>query len=77
LGYAAMIVAATIVNLFGDRWMFIQVDSNLWILLGCVICGSSLAAESRKQLLHPQTTIIAKAPWAIPADSLAHEKVMS
>jgi O-antigen ligase len=76
LGYAAMIVAATIVNLFGDRWMF-QVDSNLWILLGCVICGSSLAAESRKQMQHPQTTTIAKAPWAIPADSLAHEKVMS
>ncbi|QEE28611.1 O-antigen ligase family protein [Terriglobus albidus] len=77
LGYAAMIVAATIVNLFGDRWMFIQVDSNLWILLGCVICGSSLTAESRKQLQHPQAASIAKAPWAIPAASLTDEKVMS
>ncbi|WP_263417958.1 O-antigen ligase family protein [Terriglobus albidus] len=77
LGYAAMIVAATIVNLFGDRWMFIQVDSNLWILLGCVICGSSLAAESRKQLQRPQTTSIAKAPWAIPAASLSYEKAIS
>jgi len=77
LGYAAMIVAATIVNLFGDRWMFIQVDSNLWILLGCVICGSSLAAESRKQLQRPQAAPIAKAPWAIPAASLSYEKATS
>ncbi len=47
IGFAALMLAAAIVNIFGDRWMFIQVDSNLWILLGCLLCASSLAvAES-------------------------------
>lgn len=42
LGYAALILSAAIVNVFGDRWLFIQVDSNLWIFLGCVLTGSAL-----------------------------------
>ncbi|AFL87556.1 lipid A core-O-antigen ligase-like enyme [Terriglobus roseus DSM 18391] len=46
LGYAALILAAAIVNVFGDRWMFIQVDSNLWILLGCVLSASSLSSDT-------------------------------
>ncbi len=43
LGFAALVLAAAIVNIFGDRWLFIQVDSNLWILLGCVLSAASLA----------------------------------
>ena len=43
LGFAALMVATAIVNLFGDRWLFIQVDSNLWILLGCVLAALSLS----------------------------------
>jgi len=76
LGYAAMIVAAAVVNLFGDRWMFIQVDSNLWILLGCVICGSSLAVENRKQVQHSKAKPLPKAPWAVPAAPLPYEKAV-
>jgi O-antigen ligase len=45
LGFACLMLAATIVNFFGDRWMFIQVDSNLWILLGCVLCGLSMSVR--------------------------------
>lgn len=46
LGFAALIVGAAVVNFFGDRWLFIQVDSNLWILLGCVIAASSLVEHT-------------------------------
>lgn len=45
LGFACLMLAAAIVNVFGDRWMFIQVDSNLWILLGCVLCGLSMTVR--------------------------------
>ncbi len=50
LGFASLVLAATIVNLFGDRWMFIQVDSNLWILLGAVLSASSLAEAPSPEL---------------------------
>ena len=46
LGFACLMLTAAIVNFFGDRWMFIQVDSNLWILLGCVLCGSSMSVRA-------------------------------
>jgi hypothetical protein len=49
LGFSSLIVCAAIVNIFGDRWMYIQVDSNLWILLGCVVSASSLAAVRLQQ----------------------------
>jgi putative inorganic carbon (hco3(-)) transporter len=54
LGFASLMLGAAIVNLFGDRWLFIQVDSNLWILLGCVLCAASLVqAEDSARLSHP------------------------
>jgi putative inorganic carbon (hco3(-)) transporter len=50
LGFAALVLCTAIVNFFGDRWMFIQVSSNLWILLGCTVRARNLqpvAKESR------------------------------
>jgi O-antigen ligase len=49
LGFSSLIVCAAIVNIFGDRWMYIQVDSNLWIFLGCVVSASSLSAVRLQQ----------------------------
>jgi O-antigen ligase len=46
LGFAALVLCATIVNFFGDRWMFIQVSSNLWILLGCVLRARAIGLPS-------------------------------
>jgi putative inorganic carbon (HCO3(-)) transporter len=52
LGFAALILCAAVVNFFGDRWMFIQVSSNLWILLGCTVRARTLepAIESKPQI---------------------------
>ncbi len=72
LGYAGLILTAAIVNFFGDRWMFIQVDSNLWILLGCVFCASSLAMESRRQPQHARAAVTPRvAPWARVTPAIA------
>lgn len=45
LGFAAMIIAAALANLFGDRWTYLQVDGPMWVLLGCVIRGQAIAEE--------------------------------
>ena len=47
LGFAALVLSAAVVNLFGDRWLFIQVDSNLWIFLGCVLAASAAPIAGR------------------------------
>lgn len=39
LGFFALICSAVVLNLFGDRWTYQQVDGFLWVLLGCVIRG--------------------------------------
>jgi O-antigen ligase len=36
-GFAVSIVGAVVINFFGDRWSYIQVDSYLWILLALVL----------------------------------------
>jgi hypothetical protein len=46
LGFAALILAAAVVNIFGDRWMFTQVDSNLWIFLGCVMAAPAMTQQT-------------------------------
>ena len=55
LGFAALILSAAVVNIFGDRWMFTQVDSNLWIFLGCVMAAPAMmqqtAAEESESVL--------------------------
>jgi len=44
LGCAAYIVCAVIVNFFGDRWMYLQVNGYLWALLGLVARASMTRA---------------------------------
>jgi len=39
LGFIALVACAAVVNLFGDRWTYQQVDGYLWILLGCCMRG--------------------------------------
>jgi hypothetical protein len=41
-----MIVAAVVLNLFGDRWTFFQLDGFIWVLLGCAARGHLLEEQS-------------------------------
>ena len=49
LAFGAMMVATIVVNFFGDRWQYIQVTSNMWIVLGCVLAGAELARPVKKE----------------------------
>jgi O-antigen ligase len=39
LGFFALMCSAIVLNFFGDRWTYQQVNGFLWVLLGCVIRG--------------------------------------
>ena len=48
LGFFALVCSAIVVNFFGDRWTYQQVDGFLWVLLGCVIRGQ-LTVDAKEQ----------------------------
>ena len=39
LGFALMMGCVFVVNFFGDRWLYIEVNGFLWVLLACVVRG--------------------------------------
>ncbi len=45
LGTAAYLVCAVVVNLFGDRWMYLQVNAYLWTTLGLVARASIIGRQ--------------------------------
>jgi O-antigen ligase len=49
LGFVALMASIVVMNLFGDRWTYQQVDGFLWILLGCVIRGLATASEQSEK----------------------------
>lgn len=51
LGFIAVMASITVMNLFGDRWAYQQVDGYLWILLGCVIRGLIVLREEPEGLV--------------------------
>jgi O-antigen ligase len=46
----AMCICAFIVNLFGDRWTFLQVNGFVWVLLGFTARGLLLETKSAEEL---------------------------
>jgi len=61
LGFVALMCSAIVVNCFGDRWTYQQVDGYLWILFGCVITGLRIKEEQRQgELAQNQTDEIAQ-----------------
>ncbi len=49
LGFATMIVATAVANLFGDRWTYLQVNGFMWVLLGCVMRSLQLLQQQQEQ----------------------------
>lgn len=49
LGFASMMVCAIVLNIFGDRWSYLQVDGYLWALLACVVRGQMITEEQRAE----------------------------
>ncbi len=59
LGFAVLMVGCIVLNQFGDRWTYMQVNAFIWVLLGCVVRGQMILQEA------PQEAPAAAAP--IPA----------
>ena len=53
-GFAAMALVVVVVNLFGDRWLYLQVNGYTWILLGCAVRGQLIATEQARELPEPR-----------------------
>lgn len=49
LGFALCIVVLIINNMFGDRWTYMEVSSNLWVFAGLVARLIVIAEDSRKK----------------------------
>ena len=44
----AMLICVLVVNFFGDRWTYLQVNGFLWVLLGLVARGLYVVSQERK-----------------------------
>jgi len=44
-GFAAMAMVVALVNLFGDRWLFLQVNGYTWVALGLAMRGQLISEE--------------------------------
>jgi O-antigen ligase len=46
LGFAACVIASLTTNFFGDRWSFMQVSSNFWVVMALVERSIIIEQES-------------------------------
>jgi len=42
LGFTLLMACVFVVNFFGDRWLYIEVNGFLWVLLACVVRGQMI-----------------------------------
>jgi O-antigen ligase len=47
--FFAMLACAALVNFFGDRWTYLQVNGFFWVLLGLVARGLLIVKESQEE----------------------------
>jgi O-antigen ligase len=47
--FFAMLMCAVVVNFFGDRWTYLQVNGFLWVLLGFMARGLSLIGQEEEK----------------------------
>jgi putative inorganic carbon (HCO3(-)) transporter len=47
-GLFAMLIGAAVVNFFGDRWTYLQVNGFLWVLLGLAARGLRLVSQENE-----------------------------
>jgi len=70
LGFLALMFSSLILNFFGDRWTYQQVDGYLWILLGCVIRGLMIVREQDEQKPMADFRMVSARPAEVPAGVL-------
>ena len=72
-GFFAMLICTIVVNFFGDRWTFLQVNGFFWVLLGLVARGLHLVSQENESQSHEDEGT-AMEPEEFQVDpSVAHE----
>lgn len=51
LGFIALLASTVVLNLFGDRWSYQQVDGYLWVILGCVMSGLQSEESAKAEIV--------------------------
>lgn len=45
LGFALLMACVFVVNFFGDRWLYVEVNGFMWVLLACVVRGQMIEEQ--------------------------------
>jgi putative inorganic carbon (hco3(-)) transporter len=48
LGFALLMACVFVVNFFGDRWLYVEVNGFLWVILACVVRGQMIESERKE-----------------------------
>jgi putative inorganic carbon (hco3(-)) transporter len=62
LGFTVMMACVFVVNFFGDRWLYVEVNGFLWVLLACVIRGQMIENERAQEATAAESEVPAPAP---------------
>ena len=49
LGFALLMVCVFVVNFFGDRWLYVEVNGFLWVMLACVVRGQMIEIQRKEE----------------------------
>jgi putative inorganic carbon (HCO3(-)) transporter len=50
LGFALLMACVFVVNFFGDRWLYVEVNGFLWVLLACVVRGQMIENQRAQEV---------------------------
>jgi putative inorganic carbon (hco3(-)) transporter len=69
LGYGlfAMLACVLVVNFFGDRWTYLQVNGFLWVLLGLIARGLRVVSEEKESHEQEAPTMELEEPRVDPS----------
>lgn len=70
-GLFAMLICAIVVNFFGDRWTYLQVNGFLWVLLGLAARGLRVVSQEKES--HEQQAPAMESEEFQVDPSVAHE----
>lgn len=62
--FFAMLICAAVVNFFGDRWTYLQVNGFFWVLLGLIARGLLIV---RQEQIVPEVVAAEEVPFAAVA----------
>lgn len=65
LGFTLLMACVFVVNFFGDRWLYIEVNGFLWVMLACVVRGLMIEKEQQEKTTETGNQVAAIEPaWA-------------